>query len=121
MIPDAFESGQVVDQARKLNPTLPIIARSHSEAESAHLRKFGVDRAILGEQEVARAMVKAIPQVEPRAADPLAGTPDPGAVDDHTGSRTVRLRRAEPGNVESGRLQRYHMSRATRASSDMRL
>ena len=76
VIPDAFESGQVVDQARKLNPTLPIIARSHSEAESAHLRKFGVDRAILGEQEVARAMIKAIPQVDVASAEPTAGTPD---------------------------------------------
>ncbi|MET0742268.1 MAG: YbaL family putative K(+) efflux transporter [Microvirga sp.] len=72
VIPDAFESGQVVDQARKLNPTLPIIARSHSEAESAHLRKFGVDRAILGEQEVARAMVKAIPQVDPASGTRVA-------------------------------------------------
>jgi CPA2 family monovalent cation:H+ antiporter-2 len=89
VIPDAFESGQVVDQARRLNPTLPIIARSHSEAESAHLRKFGVDRAILGEQEVARAMVKAIPQVAaPSAvsAEDVPGAPDAALAAEPSGS-----------------------------------
>jgi CPA2 family monovalent cation:H+ antiporter-2 len=77
VIPDAFESGQVVDQARRQNPTLPIVARSHSEAESAHLRKFGVDRAILGEQEVARAMVKAIPQVAAPSGASADDVPEP--------------------------------------------
>src|SRR5690606_10161328 len=31
-IPDAFEAGQIVSQARDANPTLPIIARAHSDA-----------------------------------------------------------------------------------------
>ena len=30
-IPDAFEGGQVTEQARALNPALSIIARAHSE------------------------------------------------------------------------------------------
>ena len=38
-IPDAFEGGQVVRQARAINATLPIIARSHSEEEIAHLER----------------------------------------------------------------------------------
>ena len=37
-IPDAFEGGQIVMQARQINPTLPIVARSHSEEETAHLK-----------------------------------------------------------------------------------
>jgi CPA2 family monovalent cation:H+ antiporter-2 len=56
-IPDAFEGGQVVAQARALNPTLPIIARSHSDEETAHLVKHGATRVIMGEHEIAIAML----------------------------------------------------------------
>jgi CPA2 family monovalent cation:H+ antiporter-2 len=56
-IPDAFEGGQVVEQARAANPGLPIIARSHSEAESAHLLKHGATTVIMGEHEIAKAMI----------------------------------------------------------------
>ena len=56
-IPDAFEGGQVVEQARALNPKLTIIARAHSEAEVLHLKKHGASVVILGEHEIARAMV----------------------------------------------------------------
>jgi CPA2 family monovalent cation:H+ antiporter-2 len=75
-IPDAFEGGQVVEQARKINPDLPIIARSHSDAESEHLLKYGANTVVLGEQEVARAMIGAIaadaehPAEEPPTAGP---------------------------------------------------
>ena len=40
-IPDGFEGGQVVEQARALNATLRIIARAHSEEEIAHLLRHG--------------------------------------------------------------------------------
>ena len=43
-IPDAFEGGQVVAQARAINPALPIVARSHSEEETEHLKKHGATR-----------------------------------------------------------------------------
>ncbi|KAB0269558.1 YbaL family putative K(+) efflux transporter [Microvirga brassicacearum] len=57
-IPDSFESGQVVEQARKISPALPIIVRAHSDAEQEHLTKYGATAVIMGEQEIARAMVK---------------------------------------------------------------
>jgi CPA2 family monovalent cation:H+ antiporter-2 len=60
-IPDAFESGQVVDQARKLNPDLPIIVRAHSFAQEEHIMKLGATRIVMGEQEIARAMFAAVP------------------------------------------------------------
>ncbi len=60
-IPDAFESGQVVEQARKLNPDLPIIVRAHSFAQEEHVMKFGATRIVMGEQEIARAMFAAVP------------------------------------------------------------
>ncbi len=40
-IPDPFEGGQVVAQAHAINPTLPIVAYSHSDEETEHLKKYG--------------------------------------------------------------------------------
>ncbi len=56
-IPDAFEGGQVVAQARAINATLPIIARSHSDEETAHLKSLGATKVIMGEEEIALAML----------------------------------------------------------------
>jgi len=56
-IPDAFEGGQIVAKARALNQTLPIIARAHSTEEVAHLKSNGADVVIMGEDEIARAML----------------------------------------------------------------
>jgi CPA2 family monovalent cation:H+ antiporter-2 len=61
-IPDAFEGGQVVAQARMLNPALPIIARSHSDEETEHLKKHGATRVIMGEHEIAIAMLSDVPR-----------------------------------------------------------
>ncbi|WP_114943657.1 YbaL family putative K(+) efflux transporter [Microvirga calopogonii] len=60
-IPDAFESGQVVEQARRINPDLPIIVRVHSDAQEEHVMKYGASRVVMGEQEIARAMFAAVP------------------------------------------------------------
>ncbi|MBM1173089.1 YbaL family putative K(+) efflux transporter [Microvirga arabica] len=65
-IPDAFESGQVVEQARMINPDLPIIVRTHSFAQEEHVMKYGATRIVMGEQEIARAMFAAVPDA-PRA------------------------------------------------------
>jgi CPA2 family monovalent cation:H+ antiporter-2 len=59
-IPDAFEGGQVVLKARAARPDLPIIARAHSEEEVAHLNKQGANLVIMGEEEIAKAMIAAI-------------------------------------------------------------
>jgi CPA2 family monovalent cation:H+ antiporter-2 len=60
-IPDAFEGGQVVAQARELNPALPIVARAHSEDEIEHLKKHGATTVVMGEHEIAKAMIADIP------------------------------------------------------------
>lgn len=59
-IPDAFEGGQIVSKARALSATLPIIARAHSEEEIAHLKHHGANVVIMGEQEIAKAMLAQI-------------------------------------------------------------
>jgi monovalent cation:H+ antiporter-2, CPA2 family len=45
-------------QARSVNPRLLIIARAHSEEEVAHLKKHGASSVIMGEREIARAMIE---------------------------------------------------------------
>jgi CPA2 family monovalent cation:H+ antiporter-2 len=55
-IPDAFEGGQVVQQARAINPALRIVARAHSDAEILHLMKHGASLVVMGEYEIAVAM-----------------------------------------------------------------
>jgi len=60
-IPDAFEGGQVVEQARRLNPGLMIVARAHSEDEIEHLKKHGASTVVMGEHEIAKAMIADLP------------------------------------------------------------
>ncbi|MCE9651136.1 MAG: Kef family K(+) transporter [Parvibaculum sp.] len=57
-IPNGFEAGQVVEQARKANPSLDIVARAHADAEVDYLRKHGANYVIMGEREIARGMIE---------------------------------------------------------------
>lgn len=80
-IPDAFEAGQIVNQARELNPDLPIIARAHSDAEVDHLVAHGASHTIMGEREIALGMLEFAlreapqpkPVSEPEVKDAPAG------------------------------------------------
>jgi monovalent cation:H+ antiporter-2, CPA2 family len=56
-IPEGFEAGQVVGQARRVNPALEIVARAHSDDAVAHLTALGADLAVSGEREIARRML----------------------------------------------------------------
>jgi CPA2 family monovalent cation:H+ antiporter-2 len=56
-IPDGFEGGQVVEQARLINPRLPIVARAHSEEEIEHLKRHGASKVVMGEFLLAQAMI----------------------------------------------------------------
>jgi monovalent cation:H+ antiporter-2, CPA2 family len=55
-ISDPLAIRHVVDRARRMNPQLSIVARTHSEAEWAYLREHGVDEVVLGERELAVEM-----------------------------------------------------------------
>jgi CPA2 family monovalent cation:H+ antiporter-2 len=89
-VPNAFEAGQIIEQARAINATLPIIARAHSDAEVDYLQKLGANVTIMGEREIADAMVEHAlgtppaprPRIDgaqiPRPA-PAAAELDPGA------------------------------------------
>jgi CPA2 family monovalent cation:H+ antiporter-2 len=57
-IPDTFEAGQIAEQARRANREISIVARAHADAEAEHLAKHGADIVIIGEHEIARAMIE---------------------------------------------------------------
>src|SRR6266851_2507873 len=57
-IPNAFEAGQIVEQARAANPGLEIVARAHFDAEVDHLMQHGANAVIMGEREIARSMLE---------------------------------------------------------------
>ena len=55
-IPNPFENGNLIEQARTANPSLDIVARAHSDAEVEHLERFGASLVIMGEREIARGI-----------------------------------------------------------------
>jgi CPA2 family monovalent cation:H+ antiporter-2 len=57
-IPNAFEAGQAVEGARRLNAKLLIIARAHSDEEAEYLRGLGADHVVMGEREIGRGMAE---------------------------------------------------------------
>jgi len=64
-VPNAFEAGQIVDQAHRANPKLEIVARAHSDAEVAHLSTLGARTTIMGEREIAQRMLEEMPFSDP--------------------------------------------------------
>jgi len=78
-IPNPFENGNLIEQARAANPDLEIIARAHSDEEVEHLRKFGANLIIMGEREIARTITehitRALEQTSAVANLIAAGTP----------------------------------------------
>jgi len=77
-IPDAFEAGQIVNQAREMNPGLPIIARAHSDAEVDHLTAHGATITIMGEREIALGMLEFALGLAPAAAPEETEPPSDG-------------------------------------------
>jgi CPA2 family monovalent cation:H+ antiporter-2 len=73
-IPNGFEAGGIVQEARKSQPDLEIIARAHSDAEVEHLVKLGCDSPISGERELAAAMLGRLrPARDPEGETALSG------------------------------------------------
>ena len=74
-IPQAFEAGQIVAQARAASAALNIIARAHSDAEIENLKKHGASLIIMGEREIAQGMLNEAPR--PPSAEPPGLTVTP--------------------------------------------
>jgi CPA2 family monovalent cation:H+ antiporter-2 len=69
-IPEAFEAGQIVQQARAANPGIQIVARAHSDAEVEHLKSLGADLIIMGEREIALGIIHNLFEWQARSPAP---------------------------------------------------
>jgi CPA2 family monovalent cation:H+ antiporter-2 len=54
--PDGFQVRRILELARERNPRVAIVVRTHSSSELAYLIDQGVDRAVMGELELALQM-----------------------------------------------------------------
>ncbi len=93
-IPGSFEAGQVCQQARAESAALPIVARAHSDAEVEHLTKCGATLTIMGEAEIARAMLSLCGNMGAAAASKAEETAlaeQPAASDDEQPPSTTQL------------------------------
>ena len=57
-LPDPLAARQIADYARRLNPALDVVARTHSREERAFLERLGVGEAVMGELELALEMTR---------------------------------------------------------------
>jgi CPA2 family monovalent cation:H+ antiporter-2 len=88
--PDAFQARLMVDHARQVNPEIDTVVRTHSDEERAYLERIGVGRAVVGERELALAIIRyafssfGIRQDMSQVAAETLGLADP-----HGGNRSV--------------------------------
>ena len=61
--PDPFQARAVVDVARKANPAIESVVRTHSDQERAYLESHGAGVAVVGERELARTMARLALQI----------------------------------------------------------
>jgi len=57
-IPNALAARQAILYARERNPRIEIVARAHSEAEEADLRRLGVARVVVAERELGNELIR---------------------------------------------------------------
>jgi CPA2 family monovalent cation:H+ antiporter-2 len=57
-VPDALATQQAVAYALAQNPRVEVVARAHSEAEEAELRRLGVSRVVVAERELGNELVR---------------------------------------------------------------
>ncbi len=57
-IPDALATRQAIAYSRARNPRLEVVARAHSEAEEAELRRLGAARVVVAERELGNQLVR---------------------------------------------------------------
>jgi CPA2 family monovalent cation:H+ antiporter-2 len=69
-LPDAFQARRVISLARKLNPAIETVVRTHSETKALFLAESGVGLAVMGERELAVGMADfALPRLGIEARD----------------------------------------------------
>ncbi|WP_337169860.1 YbaL family putative K(+) efflux transporter [Gemmatimonas aurantiaca] len=56
--PDAYQTRAILALARQLNPTVTVLARTHSDEERTFLETHGAQRALVGERELAVSLTR---------------------------------------------------------------
>ncbi|QNP41303.1 YbaL family putative K(+) efflux transporter [Lysobacter solisilvae (ex Woo and Kim 2020)] len=64
-IPNALEAGEIIATLKKVNPTLSIVARGHSDNEVKHLLDHGADAAVMAERELAHSFAEMVMATPP--------------------------------------------------------
>jgi CPA2 family monovalent cation:H+ antiporter-2 len=57
---ESFQTRSAVQEARKVNPRIIIIVRTHSEADRITLGQDGADHVVVGERELARTLLRQV-------------------------------------------------------------
>lgn len=97
-IPNTFEAGQAVEQCRKLNASVLIVARAHSDEEEEYLRNLGANITIMGEREIGIAMLELV-NPERIAAAAISPVDAVAAAIAPVGTKPVRTLRREAPRV----------------------
>ncbi|MDC9595910.1 YbaL family putative K(+) efflux transporter [Xenorhabdus anantnagensis] len=63
-IPNGYEAGEIVANAREIRPDINIIVRAHYDDEVTYIKERGTSHIIIGEHEIARAMADVLPEYE---------------------------------------------------------
>jgi len=71
-IPNTFEAGQATEQGRRINKSMLIIARAHSDDEESYLRNLGANIIIMGEREIGLGMAEIITRDQRAVAEIVA-------------------------------------------------
>jgi monovalent cation:H+ antiporter-2, CPA2 family len=71
-IPSNFEAGQVIEQARAANATMPIIGRAQTEPEAEYLRRYGATHVVMSTDTIADALVESYRRLQARGEGPPA-------------------------------------------------
>jgi len=56
--PDAFQARAAIELARRVQPEIDIVVRTHSDSERLYLEEKNVGKAVMGEHELAEAMAR---------------------------------------------------------------
>jgi CPA2 family monovalent cation:H+ antiporter-2 len=56
--PDAYQTRAILALARRLNPNVEVVVRTHSDTERAFLEGHGAERALVGERELAVSLAR---------------------------------------------------------------
>jgi K+:H+ antiporter len=68
--PDAFQARAAIELARRVQPEIDIVVRTHSDSERTYLEAKNVGKAVMGEHELAEAMARyALERLGTAAAD----------------------------------------------------